>query len=84
MDKAEEREKRQQKALRKSAIISNGECTHQRKYKLVAEYTLRDTSKPIGVSAFRLTQTLPEMFKSSLPIVEGLEEVMVKAPGAPG
>lgn len=51
----------------------------KRKNKVVAEYALRDTSKPIGVSAFRLTETLPETFKSSLPTVEDLEEELGKS-----
>jgi predicted nuclease of restriction endonuclease-like (RecB) superfamily len=50
----------------------------KKKNKVVAEYALRDTSKPIGVSAFRLTETLPETFKSSLPTVEDLEEELGK------
>lgn len=41
--------------------------------KLVAEYALSDINKPIGVSAYQLTQTLPEAFKSSLPSIEEIE-----------
>ena len=43
------------------------------KNRVVAEYALRDTKKPIGVSAFRLTESLPDPLKGSLPTVEQLE-----------
>ncbi|MFA4906741.1 MAG: PDDEXK nuclease domain-containing protein [archaeon] len=35
--------------------------------KLTVEYALRDTSKPIGVAAYRLTKSLPDELKSALP-----------------
>jgi len=41
--------------------------------KIVAEYTLRDMAKPIGVSSYELTRALPENLKSSLPTVEEIE-----------
>ena len=34
---------------------------------LVAEYSLRDMSKPIGVSEYRLTSRLPEGLSGQLP-----------------
>jgi predicted nuclease of restriction endonuclease-like (RecB) superfamily len=43
------------------------------KNKLVVEYALRDTKKPIGVSAYRLLEKLPAKLKGSLPTVEQLE-----------
>ncbi len=43
------------------------------KNKVIVEYALRDTNKPIGVSSYRLTRALPEEIKSSLPSVEELE-----------
>lgn len=46
-------------------------CKH--KDKIEAEYTLRDINKPIGISEYMLTQSLPENFKSQLPTVEQLE-----------
>lgn len=39
----------------------------------VAEYALSDIHKPIGVSEYQLTQSLPENLKPSLPSVEELE-----------
>lgn len=42
--------------------------------RVVAEYTLRDMHKPIGVSEYELTRALPEELKSSLPTVEEIEE----------
>ncbi|WP_027188244.1 PDDEXK nuclease domain-containing protein [Desulfovibrio cuneatus] len=42
--------------------------------RIVAEYTLRNVTTPIGVSEYELTRALPEAFKSSLPTVEEIEE----------
>jgi predicted nuclease of restriction endonuclease-like (RecB) superfamily len=39
----------------------------------VVEYALRDTAKPIGVSAYRLAQHLPGKLKGRLPTVDELE-----------
>jgi predicted nuclease of restriction endonuclease-like (RecB) superfamily len=44
------------------------------KNKLIAEYALRDTRKPIGVSAYKLTHSLPKQIKSQLPTIEELEK----------
>lgn len=41
--------------------------------KVVAEYALRDMSKPIGVSVYQLTEALPENLQGQLPTVEALE-----------
>lgn len=43
------------------------------KDKLVAEYALSDIHKPIGVSEYQLTQSLPDDLKPSLPSVEDIE-----------
>ncbi len=43
------------------------------KNKVVAEYALRDMSKPIGVSEYQLTEALPENLRGKLPTVEELE-----------
>lgn len=40
---------------------------------IIAEYTLRGMSQPIGVSEYDLTKALPEDLKSSLPSIEQLE-----------
>ena len=42
------------------------------KNNLVAEYSLRDITKPIGVSEYRITSSLPESLQSHLPSVEDL------------
>jgi predicted nuclease of restriction endonuclease-like (RecB) superfamily len=41
--------------------------------KLIAEYALRDTHKPIGVSAYKLTKALPKKLKGTLPAIKDLE-----------
>lgn len=44
------------------------------KDKFVAEYALSDINKPIGISEYQLTQSLPEKLKGSLPSIEDIEE----------
>ncbi len=48
------------------------------KYKdnIEAQYALESSSQPIGVSAYQLSKLIPEKFKSSLPSIEELEEVL--------
>ncbi len=45
----------------------------KKKDKLVAEYALSDIHKPIGVSEYQLTQSLPDNLKPSLPSIEEIE-----------
>lgn len=51
------------------------------KDKLVAEYALSDIHKPIGVSEYQLTQSLPDNLKSSLPTVEEIEAELAQEVG---
>ncbi len=48
------------------------------KDKLVAEYALSDIHKPIGVSEYRLSHSLPKSLKSSLPTIEEIEKEFSK------
>jgi hypothetical protein len=41
--------------------------------RVVVEYALRDTAKPIGGSAYRVGQRLPARLKGRLPTVDELE-----------
>jgi len=43
------------------------------KNRIVAEYALRDISKPLGISEFRYLEQLPEDLKGTLPTIEELE-----------
>ena len=45
---------------------------------LVAEYALRDSSKPIGIAEYNLSESLPENIKGELPTIEELEIEMEK------
>lgn len=45
---------------------------------VLAEYTLRDMAKPIGLAEYRLTDSLPEDLKISLPTIEELEAELAK------
>lgn len=51
--------------------------------RIVAEYALRDMSKPIGVSAFQITESLPDNLQSSLPTIEELESELSKVDTKP-
>lgn len=44
------------------------------KNKVVAEYALKDISKPMGISEYRLGDAIPEKIKTSLPSIEELEQ----------
>jgi predicted nuclease of restriction endonuclease-like (RecB) superfamily len=44
------------------------------KNKTIAEYALRDMTKPIGVSEYRLTGSLPKDLVHSLPSIEDIEK----------
>lgn len=43
------------------------------KNQTVVEYALKDSKKPMGVSAYKLTHTLPEKFKGKLPSAKQIE-----------
>lgn len=43
------------------------------KNKVIAEYSLRNMNKPIGVSVYQLKNTLPEQLQGKLPTIEQLE-----------
>jgi hypothetical protein len=46
------------------------------KNKTIAEYALRDVSKPIGVSEYQLTTKLPQDLAKALPTARDLERLM--------
>jgi predicted nuclease of restriction endonuclease-like (RecB) superfamily len=48
------------------------------KNKVLAEYTLRDMAKPIGLAEYRLMENLPENLQTSLPTIEELEAELSK------
>jgi predicted nuclease of restriction endonuclease-like (RecB) superfamily len=48
--------------------------------RFVAEYALRDINKPIGISEYRLAESLPEKLKGSLPTIEELESELSSVP----
>ena len=41
---------------------------------MVAEYSLKDMSKPMGVSAYQITNNLPEELEKQLPSVEDIQK----------
>ena len=48
------------------------------KNNLVAEYSLKDVSKPIGVSQYKVTGNLPKEFAEQLPSVEDIQRHIQK------
>ena len=43
------------------------------KNKVVAEYALRDTSRPLGIAEYQLVEALPEPLQTNLPTIEQIE-----------
>lgn len=60
--------------LKKSMITLPSAFFSAKARTTVAEYSLKDMSKPIGVSAYRITSCLPEEFEKQLPSVEDLQK----------
>jgi len=46
--------------------------------KATVEYTLRDITKPIGVSTYRVTRQLPDPLRDEVPSIEDLKHVVEK------
>jgi predicted nuclease of restriction endonuclease-like (RecB) superfamily len=46
------------------------------KNKVVAEYALRDSSKPIGIAEYQLIEALPADLQTSLPSIEAIEQAL--------
>ncbi|GGY01333.1 DUF1016 family protein [Massilia dura] len=44
------------------------------KSKVVAEYALRDASRPMGVAEYQLVESLPALLQTSLPSIEQIEQ----------
>ena len=44
------------------------------KNNVVAEYSLKDISKPIGVSEYKITSSLPDNLEKQLPSVEEIQK----------
>jgi predicted nuclease of restriction endonuclease-like (RecB) superfamily len=51
------------------------------KNKVVAEYALRDSNKPIGVAEYQLIESLPTELQTSLPSIEALENALMSSHG---
>jgi predicted nuclease of restriction endonuclease-like (RecB) superfamily len=51
------------------------------KNKVVAEYALRDSNKPIGVAEYQLIESLPKELQTSLPSIEALENALMSSSG---
>lgn len=44
------------------------------KNKVVAEYALRDSSRPMGIAEYQLIESLPTTLQTSLPSIEQIEQ----------
>lgn len=51
----------------------------QSKNKTIVEYALKDSKKPMGVSAYKLTHALPERFRGQLPSTKQIEEELKRS-----
>ena len=48
----------------------------------MAEYALRDSSKPIGVAEYQLIEALPADLQTSLPSIEAIERALADHTGS--
>ena len=53
-------------------------CKNQNR--VVAEYSLRNVNKPIGVAEYQLIQSLPDNLKTNLPSIEDIERELTIEP----
>jgi hypothetical protein len=51
------------------------------KNRVIVEYALKDTNKPMGVAEYQISTALPENLKGSLPSIEELEAELEGARG---
>ena len=49
------------------------------KDKITAEYALKDISKPMGISEYKITQAIPKKLKQGLPSIEDIEKEFSKS-----
>lgn len=49
------------------------------KNKVIAEYALKDISKPMGISEYRIGDAIPEKIKTALPSIEELEQELASS-----
>jgi predicted nuclease of restriction endonuclease-like (RecB) superfamily len=52
----------------------------QDKNKVIAEYALKDVNKPIGISEYKLTESIPKNLKGILPTIADIEREL-QSPG---
>jgi predicted nuclease of restriction endonuclease-like (RecB) superfamily len=50
------------------------------KNRIIAEYALRNTTTPMGISEFKLLEKLPEQLKGTLPTIEEIEAELAGPP----
>ena len=46
---------------------------------MIAEYALKDMSKPMGISEYKIVRAIPEKLKMSLPTIDELEKELSKS-----
>lgn len=50
------------------------------KNKVLAEYALRDGTKPMGIAEYQLVHALPQELESGLPSIERIEAELAEPP----
>lgn len=58
--------------------VEKGLILGRSKVGVLAEYALRDMTKPIGLAEYRLTESLPQNLQTALPSIEALEAELAK------
>lgn len=51
-----------------------GEIESNRRFEVLAQYAVKGSGEPIGISEYELSQVYPADFKSLLPIIEEIEK----------
>ena len=51
------------------------------KNKVVAEYALRDSARPMGIAEYQLIEALPAELQTSLPSIAQIEQALGEGPG---
>ena len=60
--------------LKQTATTHLLACSCAKENDLAAEYSLKDMSKPIGVSEYRITSDLPTELERQLPSIEDIQK----------
>ena len=47
--------------------------------KMTVEFAIRDYNKPMGVVTYTFSQDIPDQYKSLIPVVDGIQQIIEKS-----